>query len=84
MQQPAQLQLPCVIVVDAVCMLYIENVLKPAIDDARRPSVDGVYRRPAVDDVAWAAWGMSMSREGGLLSERGAIAAARRVNLMDY
>ena len=79
MRQPAQLQLPRAIVVDAV-----ENVPKPAIDDARRPSVDDVYRRPAVDDVAWAARGMSMSREGGLPSERGAIAAARRVNLMDY
>ena len=79
MQQPAQLQLPHAIVADAV-----ENVLKPAISNAHRPSVDDVYRRPAVDDVAWAAQGMSMSREGGLPSERGAIAAARRVNLMDY
>ena len=79
MRQPAQLQLPRAIVVDAV-----ENVPKPAIDDARMPSVDDVFRRPAVDDVARAARGMSMSRGGGLPSERGAIAAARRVNLMDY
>lgn len=79
MRQPAQLQLPRAIVVDAV-----EHVPKPAIDDARRPSVDDVFRRPAVDDVARAARGMSMSRGGGLPSERGAIAAARRVNLMDY
>ena len=67
MRQPAQLQLPHTIVVDAV-----EHVPKPAIDDARRPSVDDVFRRPAVDDVARAARGMSMSRGGGLPSERGA------------
>ena len=77
MRQPAQLQLPCAIAVDAV-----ENVPKPAINNAHRPSVDDVFRRPAVDDVTQAAQGMSMSREEGLLSERGAITAARRV--LDY
>jgi len=76
MRQPAQLQLPRAIVVDA-----IDNVSKPTVDDARRPPIDDVFGRPAVDDVARAARGMSMSRGGELPSERGATAAITAILL---
>ena len=79
MRQPAQVQLPYAIVVDAV-----DDVPKPAVNDARRPSVDYVFGRHADDGVARAARGMPMSRGGELPSDRGATAAATRVNSMDY
>ena len=77
MQQPAQLQLPRAIVADAA-----DDVPKPTVDDTRRLSVDDVSRGPAISDVTQAAHGMLMSRGGELPSERGATAAAGRVNSM--